>query len=70
MISDKCPKISNILFHRFLALILLCMHFCPKILSGIAKSVDPDQTALQELSCMGLHCFHRPFCQKLWCMEV
>ena len=39
-----------------------------KILSGMANSVDPDQTApLQEQSDLGLHCLHMPICQQLWC---
>ena len=41
----KCPKISNTLFHTFLAKILLFMQLFHKILSGMANSVDPDQTA-------------------------
>ena len=32
------------------------MQFFLKILSGMANSVDPDQTAL------GLHCLHMQFC--------
>ena len=35
-----------------------------KILSGMANSVDPDQTAPSDL---GLHCLHIPICQKLMC---
>ena len=42
----KCPKISNTLFPTILAKILLLMHLFLKILSGMANSVDPDQTAL------------------------
>ena len=41
----KCPKISNILFHTFLALTLLFMQFFIKIPNGNANSGDPDQTA-------------------------
>ena len=41
----KCPKISNTLFHTILASILLFMLLLLKILSGMANSVDPDQTA-------------------------
>ena len=38
----------------------------PKDAEGIANSVDPDQTALeeQEQSDLGLHCLPRPFCPK------
>ena len=36
-----------------------------KLLSGMAKSVDPDQTAPLEQSDLGLHCLHMPFCQTL-----
>ena len=32
-----------------------------KILSGMANSVDPDQTAPN----LGLHCLHMPFVRKL-----
>ena len=41
----KCPKISNSLFHTFFASILLFMWLFLKIPSGMANSVDPDQTA-------------------------
>ena len=41
----KCPKISNTLFSTILAWIMLLMHLFLKILSGMANSVDPDQTA-------------------------
>ena len=43
--NGKCPKISNTLFHTFWAKILLIMQLLLKILSEIARSVDPDQTA-------------------------
>ena len=42
---SKCPKISDTLFHIILAYILLFMQLFLKILSGMANSVDPDQTA-------------------------
>ena len=42
------------------------MNLFLKILSGMANSVDPDQTAPSDL---GLHCLHMPFCQKLWCSK-
>ena len=35
-----------------------------KIFNGIARGVDPDQTAL--LSDLGLQCLRMPFCQKPW----
>ena len=43
-----------------------------KILSGMAKIVDPDQTAPSECirSNLGLHCLHMPFCQKLLCTKI
>ena len=41
----KCPKISNTLIHNFFAHILLFVQPFPKIPSGMANSVDPDQTA-------------------------
>ena len=37
-----------------------------KILSGMANSVDPDQTAPFDL---GLHHLHMSFCQTLWCLK-
>ena len=38
-----------------------------KILSGMAKSVDPDQTAPEgQFAYASLHI---PFCEKLWCMK-
>ena len=43
--TSKCPKISIALFCTFLAQLLLFMQLFPKIPSGIANSVDPDQTA-------------------------
>ena len=42
---SKCSKISNILFHIILALIMFFMQLFLKILNGMANSVDPDQTA-------------------------
>ena len=47
-VYGKCPKISNTLFHTFLVYILLFLQLFLKILSGIsgmANSVDLDQTA-------------------------
>ena len=61
----KCPKISNTLFCTILAKILLFMHPLLKILSGMANSVDPDQTAPEG----GLHCLRMSFCQTLWCSK-
>ena len=37
-----------------------------KMLTGMANSVDPDQTAPLEQSDLGLHCLHMPFIQTLW----
>ena len=42
---SKCPKISKCLFHTFFAKILLFIHLFLKLLCGMAKSEDPDQTA-------------------------
>ena len=42
---DKCPKISDTLFYTILALASLFMQLFLKILSGMANSVDPNQTA-------------------------
>ena len=41
----KCLKISNTLFHTFLAQSLLFMQLFPKIPSEMPNSIDPDQTA-------------------------
>ena len=45
------------------------MQFFLKILSGMANSVDLDQTAPKEQSDLGLHCLHMPFCQTLLCTK-
>ena len=37
---------------------------CPKDVEGMANSVDPDQTAPQEQSDLGLHCLPRTVCLK------
>ena len=37
---------------------------CPKGADGMANSVDPDQTTLEEQSDLGLHCLPRPVCAK------
>ena len=39
------------------------------MLIGMANSVDPDQTALQEQSDLGQHCLHMPFCKTLRCSK-
>ena len=36
----------------------------PKDAEEIANSVDPDQTAPEEQSDLGLHCLPRPVCPK------
>ena len=41
------------------------MQMSLKIFSGMANSVDPDQTAPQEQSDLGLHCLQMPFCKTL-----
>ena len=69
----KCFKISNSLFHTFLAKNFgqkfAFMQSFLKILSGMANSVDPDQTAPEEQSDLGLHYLHMPFSQKPWCIK-
>ena len=45
------------------------MHLSLKMFSGMANSVDPDQTAPEEQSDLSLHCLHVAFCQKLWCSK-
>ena len=62
----KCPKISNILFHTFLAKIMPLMQLIPKLLSGKANRVDLIRRLLEEPSDLGQHCLHMPLCQKLW----
>ena len=42
VVYGKCPKILNALFHTFLAFLFIQLFF--KVLSGMANSVDPDQT--------------------------
>ena len=49
---------SMLFWHKFFFMSL-------KMLSGMEKSVDPDQTAPFEYSDLGLHCLHLPFCQTL-----
>ena len=48
----KCPEVSNTLFHTFLAKILLFRQLVFKILSEMANSADPDQTADQGMHCL------------------
>ena len=38
----------------------------PKGADGMANNVDPDQTALQEQSGLGLQCLPRPVCPKTY----
>ena len=45
------------------------MQLSLKMLSRIANSVDPDQTAPLEQSDLGLHCLHMPFCQTFRCSK-
>ena len=40
------------------------MVFCQKHANGIANSEDPDQTAPEEQSDLGLHCLPSPICRK------
>ena len=37
---------------------------CPKDANGLVNSGDPDQTALQEQSDLGLHYLLKPICPK------
>ena len=41
---NKCPRISNILFHTFLPKFCFFFSCLLKILSKMANGVDPDQT--------------------------
>ena len=40
-------------------------HSFKKDADGMAKSVDPDQTAPREQSDLGLHCLLRPICPNI-----
>ena len=62
----RCPKISNTFKYFFGLNFLHFMQLLLKILSDMANSVDPDQTAPD----LGLHCLHMPFCLTLWCMKL
>ena len=53
----------------FLALILLFTQLSLKILSGLANSVDPDQTAPYVQSDLCQHCLHKPYYQTLRCLK-
>ena len=46
------------------------MQLSCKLLSGMANSVDPDQTAPKEQSDLGLHCLRMTFCQTLSVLEI
>ena len=67
----------NVLKFPTLYFILFLPKFCCcffvqlflKMISGMANSVDPDQTAPSGAVWSGLHCLHMPFCQKLWCTK-
>ena len=50
------PKVGTVSFYdRVMA---------PKGADRMTNSVDPEQTALQEQSDLGLHCLHSPICPK------
>ena len=38
----------------------------PEDIDGMANSVDPDQTAPEEQSDLGLHCLLRPICPNTY----
>ena len=66
MVNDlKLQTLYSILFLPIK--ILLFMQLFHIILSRMANSVDPDQTAPSDL---GLHCLHIAFCQEIWCSEL
>ena len=71
-LSNKTVSTVNVLKFRTLyfwpkiCFLWLFMQLFPKIPSGMANSVDPDQTLLQEQSDLGVHCLHMTFCQTFW----
>ena len=74
MFSREYICTVNVKKNRTLYSKLFWLKFCfftqlsLKMLSGIANSVDPDQTAPLEQSDrdLGLHCLHMPFCHTLF----
>ena len=63
-------NISNTLFHTYLGTGIFCFYalgiFFLKKLSGMANTVDPDQTTNYfKQSDLCLHCLHMPFCETL-----
>ena len=45
------------------------MHFFLNMISEMANSADPDQTAPKEQSDLRMHCLDMPFFQALWCTK-
>ena len=45
------------------------MQVFPTLPSRMANSVDPDQTAPEEQSDLGLHCWHMPLSLTRWCTK-
>ena len=59
----KFPKISNTLLHTFLPKFCFFTQLFLKILSGMVNSVDPDQTAHEEVCTVCICHFVRNFCE-------
>ena len=69
-----CTSTVNVLKFQTLYSILFCLNFVfiqlfLKILSGVANSADPDQTAPSGAVWSGSALFACAICQKLWCMQ-
>ena len=72
-------SVNVLKFRTFCPKFCLFMPLFLKILSGMANSIDPDQTApsgmanridhVQEQSDLSLYCLHMIFCQQLWCTK-
>ena len=65
----KCSKISNTLFHTFFGQKFTFMQLFLKIPSGMANSIDPDQTAPSGAVWSGSALFAYALCQKPLCTK-
>ena len=66
----KCPKILNTLFHTFFTKIFLFMQLFLKIVSGMANSIDPDQTAPSEAVWSGSTLFAYAILSEILVYEI
>ena len=65
-VTVKVLKFLTLYSILFWSKFLLLMQLFLKLLSGMANSIDPDQTTPSGAIWSGLHCLHMPFCQKFW----